>query len=249
MDKQREITISVLKYNPNDETSKPEFVDYILNETPGMTLYIALIKIRASIDHDLAFDFVCRAGICGSCGMVVNGKPRLACKVLTNEFSNGKIELLPMPAFKLLRDLSVDTGAWMHKMSHRIENWIVSEKKIDTINILQASLLAMKIAAWDLAVRGFKPDFLLVDGKFPLPLNTPQQTLVRGESKSASIAAASIAAKVTRDRLMEDLHEQYPVYNFKQNKGYPTNEHRQALLSHGPSPVHRYSFKGVKEHG
>jgi ribonuclease HII len=125
----------------------------------------------------------------------------------------------------------------------------VSEKKIDTINILQASLLAMKIAAWDLAVRGFKPDFLLVDGKFPLPLNTPQQTLVRGESKSASIAAASIAAKVTRDRLMEDLHEQYPVYNFKQNKGYPTNEHRQALLSHGPSPVHRYSFKGVKEHG
>jgi len=125
----------------------------------------------------------------------------------------------------------------------------VSEKKIDTINILQASLLAMKLAARDLTERGFEPDFLLVDGKFPIPLITSQQTLVRGESKSASIAAASIAAKVRRDRLMEDLHEQYPVYNFKQNKGYPTKEHRQALLSHGPSPVHRYSFRGVKEHG
>ncbi|MBW1635066.1 MAG: ribonuclease HII [Deltaproteobacteria bacterium] len=125
----------------------------------------------------------------------------------------------------------------------------VSEKKIDTINILQASLLAMKRGADDLAKRGFKPDFLLIDGKFTIPLSTPQQALVRGESKSGSIAAASIAAKVARDLIMEDLHERYPVYNFRQNKGYPTKEHRQALLTYGPSPVHRYSFKGVKRHG
>jgi len=125
----------------------------------------------------------------------------------------------------------------------------VPEKKIDAINILQASLLAMKLAADNLGERGFKPDFLLIDGKFTLSLTTPQQALIRGESKSASIAAASIAAKVARDQLMVNLHEEYPVYNFKQNKGYPTREHRQVLLSHGPSPVHRYSFKGVKEHG
>ena len=80
--KGREITISVLKYNPRDEESKPSFVEYKLEETPGMTLFIALMKIREEEDADLSFDFVCRAGICGSCGMVVNGVPALACRTL-----------------------------------------------------------------------------------------------------------------------------------------------------------------------
>ena len=125
----------------------------------------------------------------------------------------------------------------------------VSEKIIDDINILQASLLAMKLAVDSLSARGDNPDYLLIDGKFSIPLATPQETLIKGESKSASVAAASIAAKVARDRLMVELHEKYPVYNFTRNKGYPTREHRNAILIHGPSPVHRYSFKGVKEHG
>jgi fumarate reductase iron-sulfur subunit len=80
--KSREITLSILKYNPQDKNSRPTFVDYKLQETPGMTLFIALTKIREELDHDLSFDFVCRAGICGSCGMVVNGKPVLACRAL-----------------------------------------------------------------------------------------------------------------------------------------------------------------------
>ena len=125
----------------------------------------------------------------------------------------------------------------------------VSEKIIDDINILQASLLAMKLAVDSLSVRGDDPDYLLVDGKFSIPLATPQETLIKGESRSASVAAASIAAKVERDRLMVELHKKYPVYNFTQNKGYPTREHRHAILIHGSSPVHRFSFKGVKEHG
>ncbi len=128
---EREITITVLKYDPQSKVSKPHFAEYKVKEAPGMTLFIALNEIREKQDPDLAFDFVCRAGICGSCGMLVNGKPRLACRTLTSEFENGKIQLLPMPAFKLLKDLSVDTGNWMNGMSKRVESWIHTNKKTD----------------------------------------------------------------------------------------------------------------------
>lgn len=128
---EREITITVLKYDPQSKVSKPHFAEYKVEEAPGMTLFIALNEIREKQDPDLAFDFVCRAGICGSCGMLVNGKPRLACRTLTSEFENGKIQLLPMPAFKLLKDLSVDTGNWMNGMSKRVESWIHTNKKTD----------------------------------------------------------------------------------------------------------------------
>jgi len=121
----------------------------------------------------------------------------------------------------------------------------VSEKVIDKINILQASLLAMKLAVDNIHAGGDTVDYLLIDGKFPISLPIPQETYIKGESQSSSIAAASIAAKVARDRFMLTLHERYPVYNFAQNKGYPTKEHRRAILMHGASPVHRYSFKGV----
>ena len=124
----------------------------------------------------------------------------------------------------------------------------VSEKTIDKINILQASLLAMKLAVNDLKAKCIDIDYLLVDGKFPVSLQIPQETFINGESKSSSIAAASIIAKVARDSYMSTLDEKYPAYNFARNKGYPTREHRQAILLHGPSPVHRYSFKGVKQH-
>jgi ribonuclease HII len=121
---------------------------------------------------------------------------------------------------------------------------MVSETDIDRFNILQASLLAMKKAVLAMPLQ---PDFLLVDGNQKIPMTIPQQTLVKGESKSASIAAASIVAKVLRDELMNQYHLQYPQYNFIQNRGYATLEHRQAIKTHGPCAIHRRSFKCVKE--
>ncbi len=124
---------------------------------------------------------------------------------------------------------------------------IVQKDVIEKINILQASLLAMKHSVLDLSKKYQMPDFLLVDGKFEIPLSLPQEALVKGESKSASIAAASIVAKITRDEIMTTLHSQYPEYNFKNNKGYPTKEHKKAVALYGPCPYHRVTFKGVKE--
>ena len=116
---------------------------------------------------------------------------------------------------------------------------------IEKLNILQASLLAMKKAVDELEC---KPDFLLVDGKFPVPSFISQKSLVKGESRSASIAAASIIAKEERDRLMEKYHRQYPMYNFARHKGYPTAEHRCLIEEYGPCEIHRRTFKGVREH-
>lgn len=121
---------------------------------------------------------------------------------------------------------------------------ISSEMDIDRMNILQASLLAMRRAVLALST---VPDFLLVDGKFPVPVAMGQYPLVKGETRSASIAAASIVAKVVRDELMERYHQQYPQYNFVKHKGYPTAEHRLLLNRLGPCPIHRLTFKGVKE--
>ena len=131
--KGREITISALKYDPRSKVSTPHFVDYKLEETPGMTLFIALTQIRENLDANLSFDFVCRAGICGSCGMLVNGQPKLACRTLITKelYPDGKIKLLPMPAFELIKDLSVNTGKWMDGMSKRVQSWIVSSEEKD----------------------------------------------------------------------------------------------------------------------
>jgi len=121
-----------------------------------------------------------------------------------------------------------------------------SPREIEEKNILQASLLAMKRAIED-CLPADLPDFLLIDGTFPVPITLPQQTLIKGESKSASIAAASIIAKVTRDRIMAEAHLDFPHYNFMNNQGYPTREHRQAIAAFGPCPLHRRTFKGVRE--
>jgi ribonuclease HII len=103
--------------------------------------------------------------------------------------------------------------------------------------------MAMKKA---LGALGTEPDFVLVDGKFPVPVAVAQQPLVKGDSRSASIAAASIIAKVTRDDLMRQYHQKYPQYNFHKHKGYPTAEHRRLLAQHGPCPQHRKTFAGVR---
>ena len=122
---------------------------------------------------------------------------------------------------------------------------IVGPETIDSINILQAALLSMAKAVENLAIQ---PDYLLIDGPFPIPLNVPQKPLSKGDSLSISIAAASIIAKVTRDRMMEDYDRTYPEYGFSKHKGYPTKTHREAIRKFGCSPIHRKTFKGVKEY-
>jgi ribonuclease HII len=129
---------------------------------------------------------------------------------------------------------------------------VADHREIDRINILAASLLSMKRAVQNLALGPdflssdfLRPDFLLIDGKFTIDMDLPQQAIVKGDSRSISIAAASIIAKVTRDRYMAKLHQTYPRYNFIQHKGYPTKAHRQALIEHGPCPFHRTTFNGV----
>lgn len=122
---------------------------------------------------------------------------------------------------------------------------IVEPAEIDRINILQASLAAMVIAVANLRC---KPDFLLIDGPYSLSMDLPQQAIIRGDSKSISVAAASIIAKVTRDRIMEAYHRKYPEFNFAVNKGYPTKAHQAAIKRVGCCPIHRLSFKGVGEY-
>ncbi len=117
----------------------------------------------------------------------------------------------------------------------------VGVQEIDTINILQASLKAMFLCIQRLNIR---PELVLVDGNKPIPcLTIPQMTVVKGDALYQSIAAASILAKVYRDRHMLELHEQYPHYGWRENKGYPTAYHRMALNMYGPSPYHRRSFR------
>lgn len=116
--------------------------------------------------------------------------------------------------------------------------------EIDRLNILQATFRAMVRALQALRPQ---PDFILVDGPYALPVDIPHKGIPKGDALSLSIGAASIVAKVHRDRLMEELDERYPQYGFKEHKGYPTRAHREALLRHGPCPAHRLSFKGVRE--
>jgi fumarate reductase iron-sulfur subunit len=119
----RKLSISVLRYNPQLPGDTPRIQTYEIEEAPGMTLFIALNDIRENQDPSLQFDFVCRAGICGSCGMMINGKPGLACRTLTRNFGS-EIMLAPLPAFELIGDLSVNTGKWMRTMSEKLETWI-----------------------------------------------------------------------------------------------------------------------------
>ncbi len=114
-----------------------------------------------------------------------------------------------------------------------------SVEEIEEMNILQATFLAMKRAVESLSV---KPDLALVDGNQKPSLDIQARTLVKGDAKSPSIAAASILAKVTRDRFMTEIAEQYPQYEFPKHKGYGTKLHYEKIMEHGISPVHRRSF-------
>jgi ribonuclease HII len=121
---------------------------------------------------------------------------------------------------------------------------IIDPAQIDRMNILQSSLFSMKMAVENLSP---PPDYLLIDGQFQIASDTDQEPIIKGDSLSISIAAASIIAKETRDRLMERYDLDYPQYGFAQHKGYPTRAHKEAIIKYGCCPIHRRSFKGAKE--
>jgi ribonuclease HII len=133
----------------------------------------------------------------------------------------------------------------IHRHAVAVGVGIVEPADIDRINILQASLLAMAISVQNLKS---KPDFLMIDGTFTISIDLPQKAILKGDSLSISIAAASIIAKVTRDRMMEKYAKVYPEFDFAKHKGYPTRAHKEAICKHGVCPIHRQSFRGVKEY-
>ena len=119
----RRIRVHVLRHDPRDPRSEPHLQTYEVEEAAGMTLFLVLSEIRERQDPSLSCDFVCRAGICGSCAMIVNGRPGLACRTLTKDLPQD-VTLLPLPGFELIADLSVDTGKWMRALSERLEAWL-----------------------------------------------------------------------------------------------------------------------------
>jgi fumarate reductase iron-sulfur subunit len=121
--KHRRLEFRILRYNPREPDAVPRMQSFFVDEAEGMTLFIALTEIREQQDASLQFDFVCRAGICGSCAMTINGRPTLACRTLTRDLGS-VITLTPLPGFELIADLSVDTGKWMRAMSERLRTWV-----------------------------------------------------------------------------------------------------------------------------
>ncbi|HAR61852.1 MAG TPA: ribonuclease HII [Candidatus Margulisbacteria bacterium] len=133
----------------------------------------------------------------------------------------------------------------INKKATAIGIGIVCHKLIDKHNILQATFMAMKKALERLP---FKPNYVIVDGNRTIPdLTIKQQAIVGGDGQSASIAAASIIAKVTRDRIMDNMHNRYPQYDFLSNKGYGTAAHQEVIFTQGLSPIHRKSFQIKKQ--
>ncbi|MFK7814470.1 MAG: ribonuclease HII, partial [Maribacter sp.] len=133
----------------------------------------------------------------------------------------------------------LESGALSFGVAH------IYPEKIDEINILNASILAMHRAIDQLKVT---PEFILVDGnKFKSYKDIPHECIIKGDSKFMSIAGASVLAKTARDLYMEELHKKYPMYNWKQNKGYPTKEHREAIRKYGITKYHRKSFRQLPE--
>lgn len=137
MSQGRKLTFNIFRYDPQLEGDKPKMVTYQLEEAPGMTVFIALNLIRQEQDSSLQFDFVCRAGICGSCAMVINGLPTLACRTLTSKFPEGELTLMPLPSFELIGDLSVNTGKFMRELAERLKLWLHPKKAADDIHRIE----------------------------------------------------------------------------------------------------------------
>lgn len=149
-----------------------------------------------------------------------------------NERLNDSKQLTARQRYALRAEIERDAVAWALG--------IVTAKEIDEMNILRASITAMHRAVDALSV---KPEALIVDGnRFVKYKDLPHTTIVKGDGKYLSIAAASILAKTYRDEYMLELHREYPFYGWNHNAGYPTKEHRQGIKEHGPSPYHRLTF-------
>ena len=153
-------------------------------------------------------------------------------------------------------DLLNDSKQISEKKRHELRPYIekhalafgvafVDHKEVDEINVLQASITGMQRAIAQLSPQ---PAFIIVDGnKFKPYKEIPHETIIKGDAKFMSIAAASVLAKTYRDEYMEKIHQEYPQYNWRKNKGYPTKEHRNAIREFGPTPYHRMTFKLLPE--
>jgi fumarate reductase iron-sulfur subunit len=171
--KGRMLKVSVLRFDPNDPKDFPHMETFDIEEADGMTIYIVLNMIREHQDNSLKFDFVCRAGICGSCSMLVNGRPTLACSTLTKKL-DAHFTLAPLPLFELIGDLSIYTGKWMNGLNERLETWIhdqEEELKFDKLEERMEPALADEIYELDRCIEcgccvagcgtiQMKPDFV-----------------------------------------------------------------------------------------
>ncbi|MCF8061708.1 MAG: ribonuclease HII [Deltaproteobacteria bacterium] len=199
-----------------------------------------------SIDGPFAFESAARkAGYAAVAGVDEVGRgplagPVVAAAVILPERSDldGVQDSKKMTENARVRAFSV-----IHEKAFAVGIGVVPPAYIDEHNILDASLEAMKQAVSFLEPR---PDFLLVDGIFPVPMRIQQRCLKHGDKRSLSISAASVIAKVYRDRIMCSLDARFPQYGFSSHKGYGTEAHLKALRRHGPCPIHRRSFRGVR---
>ena len=147
----RSLNIQVMRFDPLRPEVAAHWQTFKLDDAPGMTLFIALTEIREKLDPSLQFDFVCRAGICGSCAMLVDGRPALACRTLTKNLQS-TFTLAPLPVFELIGDLSVNTGKWMRGMSERLQTWVHQQESTPDLTRLEARMepdLAEKIYELD----------------------------------------------------------------------------------------------------
>ncbi len=208
----------------------PEVVP--LSLAPEISLYAFDAAYRAAYGGRLAG--VDEAGRGPLAGPVVAGAAILAPDDRFDWLDDSK-RVTPRRRDRLFEEITARAIAWGIGVG--------SVAEIEEINILQASRRAMARAV---AALGESPEVVLVDA-VTIPMALPQVGLVKGDQRSASIAAASILAKVTRDRLMAEYAVRYPGYGFDRHKGYPTASHRQAVARLGPSPIHRKTFRGVRE--
>ena len=165
-----------------------------------------------------------------------------ACVVLPEEFNlDGLTDSKKLSEKK--RNFYFDE---MKKVALGVGVGIIDEKKIDEVNIYEATKLAMKEAIND-CLKNCKIEHILIDA-MPLELDIPTTSIIKGDLKSITISAASVIAKVTRDRMLDELHEKFPMYDFKKNKGYPTKKHLEAIEEYGILPEHRRSYGPVKNY-
>ena len=193
----------------------------------------------------IAFDLKCSHGKPLVCGMDEAGRGCLAGPVVAASVVFDYRKDFPFCVDDSKKLNSKEREQLFREIISFCEDWavgVVGWRSIDRINIRNATILAIERAYGFL---GIKPDIVLVDGNMSLDFPVRTLNIVSGDSKSFAVGAASIIAKVVRDRLMERYHRLYPVYNFISNKGYPTSEHKKVLLFYGASPIHRRTFKGV----